>query len=278
MAGTAPAARVAGAVFASVLPSFLLSLLLSPVLAVLRFGLLLATLFVCAVQAAPPVSGQPRADPAGVAALVTQQTNAFRAANKLPALQVSPTLTDAAQRFAEYMASTEHYGHEADGRQPAERALAQGYEYCIVAENIGYQFSSRGFATEELAERLVEAWEQSPEHRRNMLLSQVVDIGVGIARSNRTQRYFGVQMFGRPRSESARFEIANRSDAEVRYELDKQAFTLPPRVTRSHQGCFSGTLRVMWPEGPASPGFQPRDGARYAVERDDSGQLRLRTN
>lgn len=241
------------------------------------FGVLLfATVFVA--EAAPPVHGRQRADPAGVALLVMQQTNAFRAANKLPALQVNRALADAAQRFAEYMATTEQYGHEADGRQPAERALAQGYEYCVVAENIGYQFSSRGFATDELAERLVEGWEQSPEHRHNMLLPQVVDIGVGIARSERTQRYFGVQMFGRPKSESTRFEIANRSDAAIRYELDKQAFTLPPRVTRTHQGCFAGTLRVMWPDGPVSPGFQPRDGARYTVQRDESGQLRLQTN
>lgn len=228
--------------------------------------------------AAPPARGQPHADPATVAALVTQRTNALRVANHLPALRVSQTLADAAQRFAEYMASTEQYGHEADGRQPADRALAQGYEYCVVAENIGYQFSSRGFATEDLAERLVEGWEQSPGHRHNMLLPQVVDIGVGIARSERTRRHFGVQMFGRPKSDSSRFEIANQSDAAIRYELDRQTFTLPPRVTRSHQGCFSGSLRVVWPDGPASPGFQPRDGARYAVRRDDSGQLRLQSD
>ncbi|MGZ8272966.1 MAG: CAP domain-containing protein [Burkholderiaceae bacterium] len=266
MARTAPASHVAGAVFSSLVRISLHS------------GLLLAALLAPVAEAAAPVRGQLRADPAGVAARVTQQTNAFRAVHKLSALQVNQTLAAAAQRFAEYMASTEQYGHEADGRQPAERALAQGYEYCSVAENIGYQFSSRGFTTEELAERLVEGWEQSPEHRRNMLLPQVVDIGVGVARSDRTQRYFGVQMFGRPKSESAHFEIANRSDAAVRYELDKQSFTLPPRVTRAHQGCFSGTLAVMWPDGTVSPGFQPRDGARYTVQRDDSGHLRLQAN
>jgi uncharacterized protein YkwD len=245
-----------------------------------RDGLIGVLLFAAALvaEAAPPVQEQPRADPATVAALLTQRTNALRATNHLPALRVSPTLTAAAQRFAEYMASTEQYGHEADGRKPADRALAQGYEHCIVAENIGYQFSSRGFATEELAERLVEGWEQSPGHRRNMLLPQVVDIGIGVARSERTRRYFGVQMFGRPQSEAARFEITNRSDAAIRYELDQQSYTLPPRVTRSHQGCFSGAMRVLWPDGPASPGVQPRDGARYTVQRDDAGQLRLQTD
>lgn len=265
MARTAPGPRGARAVFSSV------------VRASLWCGLLLVVLLQ-PVAAPAQTARAPGADPARVARLVAQQTNAFRAANQLPPLEVSATLTDAAQRFAEYMASTEHYGHEADGRKPAERALAQGYEYCVVAENIGYQFSSRGFATEELAERMIEGWEQSPEHRRNMLLPQVVDIGVGVARSARTQRYFGVQLFGRPKSDASRFEIVNRSDAAVRYELDQQSYTLPPRVTRTHHGCFSGALRVLWPEGPATPPLQPRDGARYTVHRDDGGQWRLQTN
>jgi hypothetical protein len=37
-------------------------------------------------------------------------------------------------------------------------------------------------------------------------------------------------------------------------------------------------MRVLWPDGPASPGFQPRDGARYTVQRDGAGQLRLQTD
>lgn len=242
-----------------------------------RWALALAIAASATVAAAAPERA-PQADRARVAELVARQTNAFRAASRLPPLTVSSTLADAAQRFAEHMAGTEQYGHEADGRQPAERARAQGYEHCMIAENIALQFSTLGFDTEELANRLVEGWVESPGHRRNLLLPQVVDIGVGVARSARTQRYYAVQMFGRPRSAAARFEIANRSDASIRYELDAETFTLPPRVTRTHQGCFGGLLKVLWPEGPASPGFEPRDGARYSVQRDQGGQLRLQAH
>jgi hypothetical protein len=111
-----------------------------------------------------------------------------------------------------------------------------------------------------------------------MLLPQVVDIGVGVARSARTQSYYAVQMFGRPKSASTRFEIANRSDAAIRYELGAESYTLPPRVTRTHQGCSPGVLKIIWPDGPPSPGFQARDGVRYTVQRDHAGQLRLQTN
>lgn len=232
-------------------------------------------LLACAARAQPAPE---RADPSRVAAQVVSRTNAFRAAQGRTPVRVDRALAEAAQRFAEFMASTELYGHQADGRQPAERARAVGYESCAVAENIAYQFSSVGFGTDELAALLMEGWEKSPGHRRNMMLTQVVDIGVGVARSSRTQRYFAVQMFGQPRSALVNFDIANRSDAVVQYELDGSTFALPPRVTRGHRGCFEGALKMLWADGGTSPGFRPRDGMHYTVVRDQGGVLRLQTN
>lgn len=229
----------------------------------------------CAARAQPAPE---RADPSRVAAQVVSRTNAFRAAQGRAPVRVDRALTGAAQRFAEFMANSELYGHQADGRQPTERARAEGYESCTVAENIAYQYSSLGFGTDELAALLVEEWEKSPGHRRNMMLPQVVDIGVGVARSSRTQRYFAVQMFGQPKSASVNFDIANRSDAVVQYELDGSTFALPPRVTRTHRGCFEGTLKLLWTDGGTSPGFRPRNGVHYTVVRDQGGVLRLQTN
>ena len=172
------------------------------------------------------------------------------------------------------MARSDQYGHDADARKPADRARAAGYAYCVIAENIAYRFSSSGFGTEQLAAQLIQGWDQSPRHRHNMLLPNVVDIGVGIARSGRTQRYYAVQLFGRPKSASTRFEIANRADAAIRYELDGESY-MPPQVTRTHQGCYAGALRVNWADGRSSAGFEPRDGVRYIVQRDHAGRLQL---
>jgi uncharacterized protein YkwD len=217
------------------------------------------------------------ADAATAAALVVQRTNAFRTANGLGALQPDAALTATAQGFADFMAASDQYGHEADGRKPAARAAAQGYEFCLVAENIAYQFSSSGFSTEDLADRLVHGWEESPGHRRNMLLPQARDIGVGLARSARTQRWYAVQMFGRPASGATRFQISNRADAAVRYALDDESFALGPRATRTHSGCFGGALRLQWPDGAENPAFEPRDGVRYVIERSAAGQWRVQT-
>lgn len=218
-----------------------------------------------------------RPDLTAAARQILEQTNAFRARNGLDQLVPDAKLASAAQRFADYMAQTDRYGHEADGRPPAERVSEAGYAYCLVAENIAFQMSTAGFGTDELAARLVEGWQQSPGHRRNMLLAEAMDIGVGIARGPRTQRYYAVQLFARPKSAAARFEVANRAGATVQYKVDGDSFVLAPRVTRTHQGCFEGTLEVQWPDGSTSAPQRPRNGVRYVVARDGEGRWRLDT-
>src|SRR5262245_53356957 len=86
-------------------------------------------------------------------ALVRQLTNRFRADEGRAAVKVNAKLDKAARNFAEFMARTGKYGHTADGKEPSERAAEHGYDYCLVSENIAWQFSSGGFATADLARR-----------------------------------------------------------------------------------------------------------------------------
>src|SRR4051812_18187265 len=83
-----------------------------------------------------------------VATRVVDQTNAFRAENKLPEVKENDVLTKAADDFAHFMAGTGKYGHDADGRTPAQRVEAAGYKYAIVLENIQMQYNSNDFTTE----------------------------------------------------------------------------------------------------------------------------------
>ena len=141
----------------------------------------------------------PVPDAAQVANLVVEGTNRFRHENGLAPVEPERRLAHAAWEFASYMAQTDSLDHAADGRQPWGRARAQGYDYCLVAENIAYKYDSRGFATAQLARELVAGWERSAGHRKNMLERDVVDTAVAVARSAKTGRYYAVQMFGRPR-------------------------------------------------------------------------------
>jgi len=214
-------------------------------------------------------------EPAEVARVVVDQTNEFRRSQGLGATAPQRQLTDAARDLAAYMARTDRYGHEVDGRQPSQRVRAQGYDYCMVAENIAYHFSSAGFATAELARAFVQGWKNSPQHRRNMLAPDATETGVAVVRGARSGRYYAVQVFGRPQSLSVEFRIANRSPELVVYELDGRSHQLPPRTTDTHQQCTSPRLAVRLPGEREPTVVQPANGERYAIERT-SGRYRLR--
>ena len=154
----------------------------------------------CALLAsAAAVAPAPRPNLAEVSRLLIAKTNEFRAVEGAGRTEPDAKLAEAAQRFASYMARTDRYGHDADGRQPVDRAQEQGYDYCLVAENIAFAMDSRGFTTQGLAEHVLRGWKDSPGHRRNMLDARATDIGIALAHSTASDRYYAVQMFGRPR-------------------------------------------------------------------------------
>lgn len=213
-----------------------------------------------------------RADTARVEALILQRTNDFRRDRGLSALAPDAKLLAAARYFAGYMARTERYGHEADGQEPADRATRHGYDYCLVAENIAYQFSSADFTTEDLASRNVEGWKGSAGHRKNMLSPHAVDTAVAVTRGAKSGRYYAVQMFGRPKSASIEFRITNSARDTVRYESGGKDFTLPPGSTRIHTQCTPHELVLM---AGKRDKVTPRNGERLVVVRE-AGSLVIR--
>ena len=207
--------------------------------------------------------------------LIVKQTNAFRRENDLKPVEVNPKLEETAQYFADYMARTQKYGHTADGQRPSERAKNHGYEYCIVSENIAYQYSSAGFSTEELANKFFTGWKESPEHRKNMLDSDVTETGVAIARSSETGYYFGVQMFGRPKSKQFQFTVTNEAGETVEYKLGDRSFTLPARYTRTHGQCRPTKITFQLAPGETTT-LAASDADRFTVTKEN-GQLEVKT-
>ena len=188
----------------------------------------------------------------------------------LAAVEPNLQLLKTARYFADFMARTDKYGHHADGSAPSDRAGKFGYEYCIISENIAYQFSSAGFGTQQLAVRLFEGWQNSPEHRKNMLDPNVSDTAVAIALSADTGHYYAVQIFGRPKSQTIQFSVANHAGVAVEYTVDDQTFPLPPRVTRTHQVCRPPVVSLR------GASVEPRNGQSLVVANDDGAvQLKI---
>jgi uncharacterized protein YkwD len=206
-----------------------------------------------------------RADTTEAARRVVVLTNEFRRQQNLEVLGPSPQLASAARYFADFMARNGKYGHSADGSEPAARAKRFGYDYCIVAENIAYTFTSEGTSTIELANRLFKGWQNSPEHRENMLNPHVTETAVAVAHSPKIDYYYAVQLFGRPKSRSIEFKVANRTGVAVEYALDGQTFQLPTRATSTHQVCKRAVLEFR------GKTLQPVNGQQLVIVNDQNG-------
>lgn len=230
-----------------------------------------AVVFLAALSMPGAAAGEGPDLPA-VEKYVIERTNELRREQGLGAASGNARLGRAARHFAQYMASTDRYGHAADGAQPGDRAARHGYEWCLVSENISYQYTSGDFRTTELADRYVEGWKRSPGHRKNMLEPHVVDTAVAVVRSEKTGRYYAVQMFGRPKSQGVEFRITNAARDTVSYQVAGKTFSLAPGAARIHQQCGPEELSLR--SGRAVGGSKtarPKNGDRLVVVREAGG-------
>ena len=219
------------------------------------------------------------ADLARVKDRILQLTNQFRKQRGRGPLKANDELNQAAQYFADFMARTDKYGHTADGKEPWERLAKQDYAYCIVLENIAYEYGPSGFRSDDLARVFMDGWKQSPPHRKNLLDPDIDDIGIGVGYSSRTGRYYAVQDFARPKSKEIVFRITNETDSRVEYTLDGKKFTIDPRYTITYERCRPPELQFQAPKGAAAVSpkmgttFHPRKDDHYVIRKDESGAL-----
>lgn len=178
---------------------------------------------------------------------IIEQTNTFRKQHNLPPVKPDKQLTQAAVQFAQWMAKNDKYGHKADGRTPAQRARAAGYQYCVVRENIAYRLNTGGPSVESLLDIFVDGWKESPGHRENMLAEHVTQTGVGVATAN-GEKFFAVQLFGRPKAASLRVDLTNATDQPQTIAMETESgadeFDLPPRGVLRTRRCYPVTVRA----------------------------------
>lgn len=141
-------------------------------------------------------------------ALLFYMTNEIRAKHKLPALEYTKELEDAASMHSRDMVMKDFFSHEnpfdRNKKTPNDRALLTGIKNPYIAENIaeefGLQYKSgsnvyvlgKGRFSYEPAENLIppktylmlagsllERWMNSPEHRKNILSPDALQMGCG---------------------------------------------------------------------------------------------------
>jgi hypothetical protein len=209
---------------------------------------------------------------------IVEMTNAFRHENKLAAVEPNATLAKAARAYAQFLASTELFSHEADGRRPADRARAAGYQFCEIAENLAAFVDSRGFETRDLARQMIEGWKNSPSHRKAMLAPGVTELGVAVAKVKGAEKYVSVQLFGRPASLQYSFEIENNTNNTIRYTFETEKLEVKPRFTVRHTACqpaeIAFDITAAFARAVGSR-YETRDGRVFRLVTDVDGKVRI---
>lgn len=196
-------------------------------------------------------------------AVILELTNAFRKEHALNALKADPKLTMAARAYAQYLAKSGKFAHEADGQKPAQRAEAAGYKFCFIAENLAMDANRAGFSNRGLAEEAMSGWMKSPVHRANLLRSGMTDIGIGIAKApDHPGKYVSVQMFGLPEGGRLTFKIENQAGFPVEYRLGGKPNTLGQNKTITYRSCTS--MALTFPAG-ARVEYEPANGEHFVL-------------
>jgi len=141
-------------------------------------------------------------------ALLFYMTNEIRAKHKLPVLEYAKELEDAASMHSRDMVMKDFFSHDnpfdREKKTPNDRALVTGIKNPFIAENIAEEFGLQyksgsnvvvlgkgrfSYEPEEnlippktylmLAVSLLERWMNSPEHRKNILSPDALQIGCG---------------------------------------------------------------------------------------------------
>jgi uncharacterized protein YkwD len=152
----------------------------------------------CAVQIPPTpastpaaASGATRGTFSAAESRIFDLINAERRRQGLPALVYNPQLDRMAKIQARNMARFQKMAHvlpDADLPTLVDRSRYVGYPYGRIAENVALGYPS--------AETVVEGWMNSKGHRANILNREVLETGIGIARSTAGGLYY-CQVFGR---------------------------------------------------------------------------------
>ncbi|WP_226677375.1 CAP domain-containing protein [Rossellomorea aquimaris] len=118
---------------------------------------------------------------------VIDLTNQERKKNGLSALKMDGELSNVAEMKSEDMKEHDYFSHTSPTYgSPFEMMENFGVDYSTAAENIA--------VGQKTPESVVNAWMDSPGHRKNILNKQVTHIGVGTAK-DASQGIYWTQMF-----------------------------------------------------------------------------------
>jgi uncharacterized protein YkwD len=147
---------------------------------------------------------------------ILEYTNAERMRYGLQPLALRTKLSNSALVKVEDMFALQYFEHTSPtGKTAADLVRAQGYDFQSVGENLALG----DFGTDK---KLVDAWMNSPLHRKNILNPKFTELGLAVARSTYKGdiQWLAVQHFGRPAP------VCDQISPSVKEKIDTEKRTL----------------------------------------------------
>lgn len=122
-------------------------------------------------------------------------TNKIRRAHGLSPLSKSSQLTNAALAKAQDMAENHYFAHISLQMKTPWNFIEGEYEYVYAGENLAMNFTDTS--------RVMDAWMQSPDHRKNILAAEFEDVGIAIGQAviDGKETIIVVQFFGQNKTD-----------------------------------------------------------------------------
>ena len=128
---------------------------------------------------------------------IIEYTNEYRLQNGREPLVLNDDLTQAALSKAQDMFADNYWAHiSPDGTEPWYFIAQSGYNYSHAGENLARDFTN--------PQSVVDAWINSPSHRKNIIEDDFSEIGVAVVDGDigGVETTIVVQLFGTPESSS----------------------------------------------------------------------------
>jgi uncharacterized protein YkwD len=126
---------------------------------------------------------------------VLDLTNKERTKLKLPLLKPNPVLFKIARAHSANMAKQEKMEHKLDNKDTFQRTKEGGYKYEVCGENVGEGKDAP--REKHTVEQMINWWMDSPEHRKNIVLDEFTEIGIGAVKGKNGHTYY-TQLFAAP--------------------------------------------------------------------------------
>lgn len=147
---------------------------------------------------------------------IIELSNQERVKKDLKPIRANQFLTKAAKNKGDFLKQRQIFSHNTEEKKFSDWVSKVGYDYLYVGENLALDFSD--------SEDVVQAWMNSPLHKKNLLYPEYKEVGVAVIEgyNKDSSSILVVQIFATPSNEKFSKQTENdKKKTDQEKELDQ---------------------------------------------------------